>query len=59
MKITKANKEKFLKNLLKFTAPSLGAFFGQLALGVEWKPAALFAVVILWGVLADFFKKIK
>ena len=60
--MTKARKEnlkKWGKNLLKFTAPALAAFFGQLALGVEWKPAILFALVILWGLFADLFKKIK
>ena len=58
-KAEKVNLKKWLVNLLKFTAPALGAFFGQLALGVELKAAALFGIVILWGVLADFFKKMK
>ncbi len=46
-------------NILKFTAPSLAALFSQLALGVELKQAIPFAVVILWGLIADAFKKLK
>ena len=60
--MTKAKKAKLKKwgiNLLKFTAPALAAFFGQLALGVEIKAAALFGVTIIWGILADAFKKLK
>lgn len=58
----KARKEALKKwawNLLKFTAPSLAALFGQLALGVELKQAIPFALIILWGLLADLFKKLK
>ena len=60
--MTKARKSAWKKwgwNLLKFTAPSLAALFGQLALGVELKLAIPFAVVILWGLIADAFKKLK
>lgn len=59
MNMTKTNKAKFAKNLLKFTAPALAAFFGQLALGVEPRAAALFALFILYGLLSDYFSKIK
>lgn len=51
--------QKFLMNILLFTAPSLAAFFGQLAVGVDWKIAAGVALLALWGLLADYFKKIK
>lgn len=60
--MTKAKKiavNKFLKNLLKFTAPALAALFGQLALGVSFKQALPFALIILWGITADYFKKLK
>ena len=46
-------------NLLKFTAPMIAIFFGQLALGVEWKKAIPVAMIALWGALADYFKKLK
>ena len=58
-KAKKANLIKWGKNLLIFTAPAVAAFFGQLALGVEYEPAALFALVIFWGLIADLFKKLK
>ena len=51
--------KKFVKNLLKFTAPSLGALFGQLALGVKLEQAVPFALIILWGLLADYFGKMN
>lgn len=46
-------------NVIKFTAPALGVFFAQLALGVDPKAAALVALYILYGLLADFFKKLN
>lgn len=58
-KLTKAQKTKFLKNVLKFTAPALAVFFGQLALKVPAREAGLVAVLALYGLLADFFKKAK
>lgn len=51
--------KKWLKNLLKFTAPFLAVFFGQLALGVNWKVAGLVALAALYGALADLFNKIS
>jgi hypothetical protein len=50
---------KWAKNLLLFTAPALAVFFGQLAAGVSWKVALPVALVAFWGVLADYFKKLK
>lgn len=61
-KLTKAKKlaiKKFGWNCLKFTAPALAAFFGELAMGVDLKQAWPFALVIFWGLLADAFKKLK
>jgi len=37
----------------------LAVFFAQLQMGVEWKPASLVALLTLWGILADYFKKVK
>lgn len=51
--------KKYLTNLLKFTAPTVAVFFGQLATGVELKIAAPVALLALWGALADYFKKLK
>lgn len=50
---------KFLKNMMIFTAPALGIFFGQLAAGVDIKIAASVGLLALYGVLADFFAKYK
>ena len=57
--MTKAKQKKFLANLLKFTAPALAIFFGQLAMGVDFKVALPLALVALYGALADLFSKIK
>lgn len=51
--------KKFVTNLLKFTAPALAVLFAQLALGTNWKASILLASYILWGILADYFKKLK
>ena len=51
------NVNKFLKNLMLFTAPALFVFFYQLQQGVDFKTAGLIALLALYGVLADFFKK--
>lgn len=45
------------KNLLKFTAPALAVFFGQLALGVDPRAALAVAILALYGALSDLFKK--
>ena len=55
----KEDKIKFLNNLIKFTAPGLAAFFGQLALGAELKVAAITGMLVLYGALADLFNKLK
>ena len=59
MNMTRTNQEKFFKNVLKFTAPALAVFFGQLATGVNWRAAGLVAILALYGLLADYFKKVS
>jgi hypothetical protein len=58
-KLTKAQKKKFLNNLLRFSAPGLAVFFSQLALKVPVKEAGLVAILVIYGVIADYFKKVK
>jgi hypothetical protein len=50
--------DKFLMNLLKFTAPILAIFFVQLAAGVDFRAAGLLALYALYAALADYFKKL-
>lgn len=50
---------KFVTNLAKFSAPAIAALFAQLALGISLKEAVPFALIILYGILADYFKKMK
>jgi len=61
MKFRLSNKQyqKWAMNLLKFTAPALAVFFGQLAAGVDLKAASLVALYAFYGALADYFKKLK
>lgn len=58
-KLTKSTKTKFVKNLLKFTAPAMAIFFGQLAMGVKLEVALPLALIALYGAMADYFSKIK
>lgn len=51
--------KKYLINTLKFTAPSLAVFFGQLKLGVDWRAAGLVALLTLYGNLSDLFTKLN
>ena len=50
---------KFLKNLVVFTAPALGIFFYQLSQGVPPEEAKWIGVFALYGLLADYFTKLK
>lgn len=59
IRLTKTEYKKWVTNLVKFTAPALAVFFGQLALKVEWKAAGMVALLALYGALADYFKKLK
>lgn len=51
--------KKYGMNFIKFVAPTLAIFFGQLALGVEWKLAIPVALLAFWQSLADLFGKWK
>lgn len=55
----KQETKKFFNNLLKFTAPILAVFFGQLASGVDYKPAAAVLVLAFYGALSDYLSKVK
>jgi len=59
LKLTKNKFRSWSQNLLRFTAPALAVFFGQLALKVDYKAAALVALLALYGTLADYYKKLK
>ncbi len=47
------------KNLLWFFAPTIGVFFAQLALGVNWRIAAGVALLAFYSAIADLFKKYR
>ncbi len=57
--MTKKDSNKFLTNLLKFTAPVLGIFFLQLASGIDLRGASLVALYALYAAASDYFSKIK
>lgn len=57
--VNKADLKKMAWNALIFSAPALVVFFAQLQLGVELKDALLVAGLTLYGLLADFFKKLQ
>lgn len=50
---------KWLKNILMFTAPVLAIFFYQLSKGVELEKSGALAAFALYGLLADYFKKLN
>jgi len=58
-KLNTEDLKKIGMNVLVFTAPALIVFFGQLASGVNWKVAGAVALLALWGILADLFKKLQ
>lgn len=58
-KLNTEDLKKMGMNVLVFTAPALIVFFGQLASGVNWKVAGAVALLALYGVLADLFKKLQ
>lgn len=51
--------QKWAQNLLKFTAPLLALFFGQLAVGTDYKVAGGVALLAFYAALADLFNKYK
>lgn len=50
---------KWVRNTIVFTAPALAVFFLQLASGVDIKAAAMVALLAFYGLMADYFKKLK
>jgi hypothetical protein len=58
MKLTAEQRKKWLMNGLKFVAPTLAIFFGQLATGVEWKLALPVALLALYQSVSDYFGKL-
>ena len=48
---------KLGKNLVFFTAPALVVLFYQLSQGANFKVAFGMAVLVVYGILADFFRK--
>lgn len=58
-KFVTQDRTAILWNVLKFTAPALAVFFGQLAAGVELKIAVSVAALALYGLLQDLFSKWK
>ena len=59
LKLSKKAFEKWVNNVLRFTAPALAVFFAQLATGVKLRDAFWVCLLALYGVLADYFKKLK
>lgn len=51
--------KKMAWNIFIFTVPALIVFFSQLAAGVAPKEALLVAALALYGIIADFLKKLK
>ena len=56
--LNKENLNKWLMNGLKFVAPTLVIFFGQLAMGVSWKLAFPVALLAFYQSLSDYFGKL-
>lgn len=56
--MTRENRQKLFKNILKFTAPGFSIFFVQLQMGAELKVAATTALLVMYGLLADLFNKL-
>jgi len=48
---------KLGRNLVIFTAPAVAVFFGQLAMKVDVRVAGLTASLVLYNIIADFFRK--
>jgi len=58
-KLSKKESKKWLSNILYFTAPAVAILFSLLANGVEFNKAYPVALLALYGVIADYFKKLK
>lgn len=49
--------EKWKANFWKYVAPTLSIFFGQLALGVDWRAAGMVAMFAIYQSLSDYLGK--
>lgn len=58
-KLNMEDLKKIVVNLVVFTAPATAAFFSLLNQGVPMEKAWPVALAILWGVLADYLKKLN
>lgn len=50
---------KIFKNMVIFSAPALVIFFYQLSQGASFKVALGLGLLVIYGVLADFFRKFQ
>jgi len=50
---------KIFKNMALFSAPALVIFFYQLSQGASFKVALGLGLLVIYGVLADFFRKFQ
>ncbi len=58
-KLNREDLEKLFNNFLRFVAPTIAVYFGQLAMGVHWKAALPVAALALYQAVSDFFKKLN
>jgi hypothetical protein len=58
-KLNREELKMYLQNTIRFTAPTLAVFFGQLAVKVDWRAALAVALLALYGNLSDYFKKLN
>lgn len=57
--LTPEQTQKFLKNALKFFAPGIAIFFTQLQMGASYQVAMTTALLVCYGLLADYFSKLE
>ena len=58
-RLNEENLKKWGKNFLKFVAPTLAIFIGQLAIGVNFKVALPVALLALYQSISDYFGKLN
>jgi len=51
--------KKWARNIIMFTAPAVAILFLQLSQGVEIEKALPVAVLALYGLIADYLKKLN
>lgn len=52
-------KAALMRNFVRYVAPSLGLFFGSLALQTDWKVSAGIGLLAFYQALSDFFSKLN